>query len=282
VALAQSSVLRAVPYERIRSYVQTIAPGSSDDEIREELSNLKARAVLGEKVRPLGGHYWYVAEEWRENLREVCEGPRLLPPREMPLLKPAPHVLTMRETEAPAPTSTDGDDLAEGDIMELFKGDSLRQLVLLLFRLKGCPRLPKRPGTPYRGIEMNIWAETEEGALVLVECRGWEERVSRADVTAFVDRVELVRRQEPSRKVEGWLVATGEIARETEGLCLEGGLKIVKTMELIRDSVAYGVLGIGLRRIRPYVARRGEHGVFLLSEELGAIYGDPKLVVKIV
>ena len=303
----KTSSIQSVSYERVRAYVLKIAPSVTDEQIKDELSRLRVQGIVREKERALGGRYWYVTEEWRENLKEVCakpDRPALVAPTPTPppwsLLestapaadpapteKPAPAWQAEAvqpaevETESPGTASPLNDPSSNGDIMELFTGKALEELVLTLLRLKGCTRLPDRPRTPYRGTPMDVWAETKQGKLILVECKGWEEGICHGWVTEFVDRVKTVRRQEPARKVEACIVATGDLTHSAIRMCISDGVTLITGLELIRDAVAYGILGIGLRSRRPYVARLGEQGVFLSSDELKAKYGDPTRAVRI-
>jgi hypothetical protein len=277
--LQNTSSLRAAPYERIRSYLLTVAPGLSDEEIRKELSSLRAQGVVREKRRALGGRYWFVPEDWRRALgRGRQTSTESLLPEALPPAGPAEAGHGVCETSALAQEEVP----AGGDILELLKGTALEHLVLLIMRMKGCRRVPESPAVPYNGTPMDVWAEAQDGTLILVECKGWDERVCQATVAEFVDRVRHVCDQEPYRNVESWLVSTAEMSAQTEAFCRDAGLMLLKTLDLLRDALAYGIIGIGLRSIRPYVARIGEHGVFLQPEGLKAVYGDPTLVVRIV
>lgn len=263
-----TSSIQSVSYERIRSYVLSIAPGVSDVEIQRQLLLLKDQGVIHEKRGALGGQYWFVTEQWRDNLREACERPS--------------RAIARAASPTEAPSSADEEALLSGDIIELFQGTALERLVLLLLRRKGYANVPEHPNTPYKGTPFDVWAETDEGVLILVECKGWEQSVSGAAVREFVERVRHAFKQECSRKLEPWIVITGDLNPSVEKLCRDNGLRVVRTLDLIREAMAHGVLGIGVRSRRPYVARLGEKGVFLRSEELKAAYEDPTLAVRIV
>ncbi|RLC93502.1 MAG: hypothetical protein DRI39_05485 [Chloroflexi bacterium] len=274
--LKNTGTLRAVSYERIRSQMLSLCPRLTDEEIRNDLLYLKDQGVLCDKGGALGGQYWFVREEWRRAFGQnggvagALAGPD-------GMQDAAPH-----DPQPGGPGEVCVGIAPQGDILDLLKGEALERLVLLILRRRGGYTLPECPGVPFKGTPMDVWAETEEGALILVECKGWDERVCHATVREFTERVAHVRKGEPHRNVEAWLVSTGELTPQTEVVCREAGVRVVKTLELLRDALAYGIVGIGLRSIRPYVACAGEHGVFLEPDKVKAVYGDPRGVVRIV
>uniref|UniRef100_A0A6H1Z7I9 Putative restriction endonuclease n=1 Tax=viral metagenome TaxID=1070528 RepID=A0A6H1Z7I9_9ZZZZ len=269
--LAQNtSSLEAASYDRIRSYALTIMPNLVDEELKEQLALFKRQGILEEKTGILGGHYWFITAKSQEKVKKVCGIP----------LRPV-------VTEGPppvSPTPVYEDDLVSGDIAELFKDKGLERLVLLLLRKKGYLKTPKQPSAKFgkRETHMDVWAETPDGTLILVECKGLNGPVDLAAVRNFSDRVRDIREDQPAnRRIDVWIVSAGELSPDAEGLCQTRGYRIINGLDLIREVFAYGILGIGMKDNRPYVVRPGERGVFLHSDDLKGKFGDPTIALGV-
>ena len=80
-----TSSIHSVSYERIRSHLQSVSPGLTDEEIKRQLVSLRNQGMLRRKQGALGGQYWRVTDKWRNSPGEAPERPgragiRLAPP----------------------------------------------------------------------------------------------------------------------------------------------------------------------------------------------------------
>ncbi len=239
---AYTGNFRILSFETICGLLRQNAPEITETEVRDALEVLKQRGSVGERHGALGGSYWFSTEEARFQLAPPARRPSI------PLLTPA------RDGPCPLP--------AEGDISQVFKGPSLKELVLLILKSKGYA-VPARPGSVYAGITLDAWAETPDGRVIIVECTGVDETLKAATVWDLAARARTVMAQDTERRVEAWLVCMGRITPDIERICVDLAVRLVRPLELIEDAMSEGILGIGWRCMRPYVARIGEPGVFL-------------------
>ena len=253
--------------DQIYHYISGVKPTITREETQEQMETLKASGLVEEKQKELGGRYWWIPDEWCSKLRDVLEIPAVPPP------EVKPPIIT--------PTPVYEKEFGSGPIGDLFKGIGLEMLTVKVLGKTGYAHV-EGPRVPYKRIHFDAWALEPQGTLLLVECKGWDESVGIAEVREFSDRVRDVREEEPTRSIEAWFVTTGDLSPEAKSLCQDRCFKIVGGLELLKQAVGYGILGIGMKENQPYVTRRGEQGIFLNAKELEAKFGDPALALEII
>lgn len=256
--------LRPLSVEKIRSSLATLNPSIKESDIMHALDSLKQKGVVGERTGALGGRYWFIASN----------GKTAIPAERSPVqYLPAPET-------TPAITQPIQIKL-DGDIAELFREPALSELVLSVFRARGSKRAAAKPGAPCRGTPIDAWAECVDDTLVLADCHGSDETVRASDTWALSKAVKRVQAASAGHRVEGWMVSMGSIQPDAEKECRDLRLRVVTPLELLRDALCFGILGIGMRSMRPYIARTGEHGVFLDRDELRKLRIDPSQIVRV-
>ena len=267
-----TSSLETASYDCISSYLLTLAPHLTNEDIEGELSFLATQGIIRKKQGPLGGQYWSMMQDWERSLCDSDEAPATAA---VPEIQEPPSGLS-------EPIEEEVLDIeGMGDILDILKGNGLRQFVCHLLHKKGHSRVAEGASNPGNAALKEVWARTEGGAVLIAGCKGLGEIVRYADVEEVLVSAADFGEQESGCRVEVWMVGTGEWTPDAERVCLEKGVKVLKTLDLMQEAFANGILGIGVRRMRPYIARTGEKGMFLDTGKVKSSCGDPTQLLRI-